>query len=166
MSSAKKYRAQVISISTRAALGVWEDTSGPLIVDKLRSLEIECLAPIVIADGEVVETTLRKAVADGVDLIITTGGTGHTPNDLTPEMTNRVIDKASPGISEAIRNYGISQGILTSALSRAVAGIARKTLIINLPGSNGGVKDGLKVLEGILLHALDQIHGGDHVRKD
>jgi molybdenum cofactor synthesis domain-containing protein len=166
MSCSKKYRAQVISISTRAAKGVWEDTSGPLIVEKLNSLAIECFAPVVIADGEIVETTLRKAVDEGIDLLITTGGTGHTPNDLTPEMTKRVIERESPGISEAIRNYGISQGILTSSLSRAIAGIANKTLIINLPGSSGGVKDGLKVLEGILLHALDQIHGGDHVRKD
>ena len=166
MSSQKKFQAQVITVSTRAAKGEWEDTSGPLIVEKLRTLNIECSAPLVIPDGEIVEVSLLKSIAEGLDLIITTGGTGHTPNDLTPEMTRRVIDRESPGISEAIRNYGISQGVLTSALSRAISGIAKKTLIINLPGSSGGVKDGLKVLDGILLHALDQINGGDHVRKN
>lgn len=166
MSSQKKFQAQVITVSTRAAKGEWEDTSGPLIVEKLRSLNIGCAAPLVIPDGEIVEVSLLKAIAEGVDLIITTGGTGHTPNDLTPEMTKKVLDRESPGISEAIRNYGVSHGVLTSALSRAISGIAKKTLIINLPGSSGGVKDGLKVLDGILLHALDQISGGDHVRKN
>lgn len=166
MSSQKKFKAQVITVSTRAAKGEWEDSSGPLIVEKLRSLNIECAAPLVIPDGEIVEVSLLKAIAEGVDLIITTGGTGHTPNDLTPEMTKKVLDRESPGISEAIRNYGISQGVVTSALSRAISGIAKKTLIINLPGSSGGVKDGLIVLEGFLLHALDQISGGDHVRKN
>ena len=160
------YRADVVTISMRASRGEWEDTSGPEIVNFLRKIGLTTSAPKVIADGEIVATTLEELVSQGSDLIITTGGTGHTPNDLTPEMTRRVINRDSPGIAEAIRAYGLAHGVPTAALSRAIAGISGKTLIINLPGSLGGVRDGIKVLKPMLLHALDQIHGGDHQRKN
>ena len=164
--SADKYRAQVITISTRAANGVWEDTSGPLIVAKLLELNFECESPLIIPDGEIIVEKLNQAINNNFDLVITTGGTGHTPNDLTPEMTKKVIERESPGISEAIRNYGVANGVATAILSRAIAGLAKGTLIINLPGSLGGVKDGLTVLSPILIHAIDQIRGGDHERKN
>ena len=160
------YRAAVITVSTRASQGIWEDTTGPFIANALNELGITTPAPIIIPDGEEVERTLRVQIATRVDLIITTGGTGHSPTDWTPEMTLRVLDRQSPGIAEAIRAYGRAQGIATASLSRAVAGASGETLIINLPGSMGGVKDGMWVLRPILIHALDQMAGGDHTRTE
>jgi molybdenum cofactor synthesis domain-containing protein len=107
---------------------------------------------------------LAAAVQAGYDLVLTTGGTGHTPHDLTPEMTKAVIERESPGLAEAVRNYGVERGIPTAVLSRGIAGIAGTTLIVNLPGSPGGCKDGIAALGSVLPHALDQIHGGDHSR--
>lgn len=158
------FTARVITCSTRAAAGQWDDTSGPIIVAGLRDLGIEVAAPVVVADGEPVLDALRAAVTDGVDLVITTGGTGHTPRDLTPEMTKQVIDRESPGLAEAIRTYGVSHGVPTAILSRGIAGIAGTTLIVNAPGSSGGAKDTVAALSPVLLHALDQIAGGDHTR--
>lgn len=158
------FTARVITCSTRAAAGQWDDTSGPIIVAGLRDLGIEVAAPVVVADGEPVLDALRAAVTDGVDLVITTGGTGHTPRDLTPEMTKQVIDRESPGLAEAIRTYGVSHGVPTAILSRGIAGIAGTTLIVNAPGSSGGAKDTVAALSAVLLHALDQIAGGDHTR--
>ncbi len=158
------FTARVITCSTRAAAGQWDDTSGPIIVAGLRDLGIEVGAPVVVADGEPVLEALRAAVADGVDLVVTTGGTGHTPRDLTPEMTKQVIDRESPGLAEAIRTYGVGHGVPTAILSRGIAGIAGTTLIVNAPGSSGGAKDTVAALSPVLLHALDQIAGGDHTR--
>lgn len=158
-------RARVITISTRAAAGTWEDTSGPIIVAGLTDLGLVVDGPIVIPDGEQVEAELRRAVADDIDLVMTTGGTGHTPRDLTPEFTRRVIERESPGLAEAVRGYGVAQGVPTAVLSRGIAGIAGGTLIVNLPGSSGGARDGVAALAPVLMHALDQVRGGDHVRQ-
>src|SRR5690606_2321877 len=98
------------------------------------------------------------------DVIVTTGGTGVTPGDLTPEMTRRVIDREIPGIAEAVRLVN-RERVPTSILSRGLAGQAGDTLIVNLPGSSGGVRDGMAVLAPILGHVVDQIHGGDHPRR-
>ena len=95
---------------------------------------------------------------------MTTGGTGLTPGDLTPEMTRKVIDREVPGISESIRAAGVAAGIPAAMLSRGLAGLAGDVLIVNLPGSSGGVKDGMKVLASVLTHAVDQARGGDHPR--
>jgi molybdenum cofactor synthesis domain-containing protein len=158
------YHARVVTASTRAAAGTWSDTSGPIVVEGLRALGLTVGDPVVVADGEPLHDALVEALADGVDLVITTGGTGHTPMDLTPEMTLRVVDRLSPGLAEAVRAHGVANGVPTAILSRGIAGMAGTALIVNLPGSSGGARDGIAALSPVLLHALDQIHGGDHAR--
>ncbi|MEV0312322.1 MogA/MoaB family molybdenum cofactor biosynthesis protein [Nonomuraea fuscirosea] len=157
-------RALVITVSNRASAGIYADKSGPLLADLLRQeagCEVE--GPVVVPDGEAVERALREGVAGGYEVIVTTGGTGLTPLDLTPEMTSRVISREVPGIAEAIR-LANREKVPTSVLSRGLAGQAGDTLIVNLPGSSGGVRDGVAVLAPILRHAVDQIRGGDHPR--
>jgi len=118
--------------------------------------------PRVVPDGDPVEAVLREAVEAGYDVVLTTGGTGISPMDLTPEMTARVIDRQIPGIAEAIRAHGVGKGVATAALSRGVAGTVGTALVVNLPGSRGGVKDGLAVVVPLLRHAVEQIVGSDH----
>ncbi|PKW14002.1 molybdenum cofactor biosynthesis protein MoaE [Saccharopolyspora spinosa] len=153
--------ARVIAASNRAAAGVYPDRTGPVIVEWLRGRGYETPAPVVVPDGEPVGEELRRAVADGAEVVITTGGTGISPTDRTPEVTAAVLDYPIPGLAEAIRSAGLPE-VPTAVLSRGLAGVSGRTLIVNLPGSRGGVKDGLGVLDGVLEHAVDQLHGGDH----
>jgi molybdenum cofactor synthesis domain-containing protein len=155
-------RARVIVASNRAAAGVYSDTSGPLLVAGLRALGCDVDdTPVVVPDGEPVAEALRTAIADRIDVVLTSGGTGVTPTDRTAEATRGLLDFEIPGIAEAIRAHSRDK-IPAAALSRGLAGVAGRTLIVNLPGSTGGAKDGLAVLGPILAHTVDQLNGGDH----
>ncbi len=152
----------VITCSTRAARGIYPDRGGPLIVEALREWGFACPEPVVVPDGPSVGEALRAALASGADVVLTTGGTGVSPTDVTPEQTLGVVDRLVPGIAEAIRAAGVQAGVPTAMLSRGVAGMAGRALIVNLPGSPGGVRDALGVLGGVIPHAVSQAAGGDH----
>jgi molybdenum cofactor synthesis domain-containing protein len=155
-------RAVVICASTRAATGVYADTTGPLIVTALRQWGFDVEDAVVVPDGQPVAGALSAALATAPAVVLTTGGTGISPTDVTPEMTRGLLDREVVGIADAIRAAGIAKGVPTAMLSRGLAGISGPTLVVNLPGSTGGVRDALEVLEAVLTHAIDQIRGGDH----
>lgn len=154
--------ASVVVASNRAAAGVYEDTTGPLIVAFLQELGFAVEGPLVVPDGEPVGDAIRAAVESGARVVLTTGGTGLTPTDRTPEVTRALLEREVPGIAEAIRAHGVAQGVPTAVLSRGVAGVVGRCLVVNLPGSRGGVKDGLAVLRPVLVHAVEQVVGSDH----
>jgi molybdenum cofactor synthesis domain-containing protein len=155
-------RGEVVVASNRAAAGVYEDATGPLIVDFLADLGFAVGAPVVVPDGEPVGAAIAASAAGGARVVITTGGTGLTPTDRTPEATRAVLDFEVPGIAEAIRSYGVSRNVPTAVLSRGVAGVVGTCLVVNLPGSRGGVRDSFAVLRDILVHAAEQVVGSDH----
>jgi molybdenum cofactor synthesis domain-containing protein len=158
-------RACVVTVSNRAAAGVYADKAGPILVSGLRELGFDVDEPRVVPDGEPVVKALRDAVVAAYDVVLTTGGTGLNPTDQTPEMTRRVLEVEVPGLAEAVRAYGVDHGVPAAALSRGLAGLAGTTLIVNLPGSSGGARDGMAVLAPVLRHAVDQVRGGDHGTK-
>ena len=153
--------AVVITVSDRAFAGEYEDRAGPIVAAKLAALGFEVGAVVVVADGAAVGAALREEVARGRALVLTTGGTGLAPRDLTPEQTRLVIDREVPGVAERIRAAGAEE-VPTAMLSRGIAGVADRTLIINLAGSTGAVRDGMDALGPVLMHAVEQIGGSDH----
>ena len=155
--------ARVIIASTRASAGEYADLCGPIIAQWLGQQGFPAVQPVVVADGEPVGEALRDALDGGADVVITSGGTGISATDTTPEQTIAELDYMIPGLADAIRRSGLPK-VPTSVLSRGVCGVAGRTLVINLPGSPGGVRDGLAVLAEVLDHALEQLAGEDHQR--
>ncbi|MDQ4492137.1 MogA/MoaB family molybdenum cofactor biosynthesis protein [Sinomonas sp. ASV486] len=156
-------RAGIIIASTRAATGVYEDRTGPVIADWLAEHSFEVIPAAVVPDGPSVGAALRALLALEPALIVTSGGTGLSPDDVTPEETLPLLDREVPGLMEAIRAAGLDKTPL-AALSRGYAGIAGGTFVVNLPGSPSGVMDGLSVLDPIIGHVCDQVagRGGSH----
>lgn len=156
-------RAAVITASNRSARGEREDTSGHLLARLLRDQGFQVDDPVVVPDDvPAIQAALRGALDSGADVVVTTGGTGVTPTDVTPEATRPLLDREIPGIAEAIRSASRDK-VPTAVLSRGLAGNIGRTLVVNLPGSPGGVRDGAAVLGPIVGHVLDQLRGGDHV---
>jgi molybdenum cofactor synthesis domain-containing protein len=155
-------RAVVVVASNRAAAGVYADRTGPVIVDWLCERGYQTPDPVVVPDGSPVRDAVAAAVTAAVDVVLTTGGTGISPTDRTPEATEPLLDRRLPGLADAIRSAGLPK-VPTAVLSRGLAGVAGRTLVVNLPGSTGGVRDGLAVLDQVLDHAIEQLHGADHV---
>ena len=159
-------KGAVVVASGRAATGVYEDTTGPLLVDALNAWGFGTEAPVVVHDGQPVGDAIRAALDNGADVVLTTGGTGINPTDRTPEVTLPLLDRELPGVAEAIRAHGVAKGVPTAMLSRGLAGVSGRSVVVNLPGSRGGVKDAIDVLADIVPHAVDQLRGGDHERTD
>lgn len=154
--------AAVLTVSDRSAAGSRDDTAGPVAVAALREAGFDCADACVVPDGaDSVEQALRRILASGIRLVVTSGGTGIAPRDETPEGTARVIERMLPGVAEQLRRAGTAV-TPTAMLSRGVAGVSGRTFIVNLPGSPKAVTEGMPIVLSIAQHVLDQLDGGDH----
>lgn len=162
----EKIPGMVITVSDRCSLGKADDRSGPRAVSGLAEFNIECAAPRVVPDEiPAIRQAIQEGIDSGVRVIFTTGGTGVTPRDVTPEATRPFIESEIPGVAEQIRAYGLQKTPL-AGLSRGLVGVTERSekgvLIINAPGSTGGVKDTIAVIGPLVHHILSQISGGNH----
>ena len=155
-------RAAVITVSDRSHGGLRHDSSGPLLASLLSELGFDVGEPVVVPDEvAAVQDALLAAVAASYDVVVTTGGTGFAPRDVTPEATRPLLEREAAGIVEALRQHRRDE-VPTTILSRAVAGTIGNTFVCNLPGSTGGVRDGVAVLAPVVGHLIAQLRGGDH----
>ena len=154
-------RAAVVVASNRAAAGVYADETGPLIRDWLRDQGFDCTEPDVVPDGDPVREAIAAAVAAGSRVVLTTGGTGLTPTDRTPEATAPLLDREVPGIAEAIRASGLAAGAVDAGLSRGLVGVSGSTLVVNLAPSRAAVRDGMATLTPLVRHVIAQLSGLD-----
>lgn len=156
------HRAVVVTVSDRSAAGTREDSSGPVAVAALREAGFDCDDAVIVPDGaESVAASLRESLAGGTVLVVTTGGTGLSPRDETPEGTARVIEREVPGIAEELRRRGAAEKP-GGMLSRGLAGVVGGALVVNLPGSPKAVASGMPVILSVAGHVIDQLAGGDH----
>ena len=154
--------AAVLTVSDRSAAGRREDTAGPVAVEALQAAGFSCETATIVPDGaDAVESALRGLLASGIRLVITTGGTGVAPRDVTPEGTARVVERELPGIAEELRRRG-AQAKPAALLTRGIAGVAGSALVVNLPGSPAAVAEGMPLVVSLAGHVLDQLDGGDH----
>ena len=157
----------IVTVSTRASAGVYEDRSGDRLVALAADAGHSVVRREVVPDGEAQLAELLRSLCHdpGIDMVVTTGGTGLTPTDRTPEATATVCERVVPGIGEAVRNASVA-AVPHAILSRGIAGVLNDTLIVNLPGSPGGATDGWAVVATVAEHAISQIRGGDHPRPE
>ena len=158
----EQIRASVVTVSDKGYSGEREDTSGPLLADLLRQMQADVVRQMIVPDeqGEIAAALTELADDEQVDLIVTTGGTGPAPRDVTPEATRTVIERDMPGLAEVLRSEGYRKTPL-AVISRGLTGIRGRTLVINLPGSPKAVREAMEILAPILPHAIQMLRGVD-----